>query len=440
MDIGGTLDFIHSVKWRGRKPGLGRTRELLEALGNPDKSLKFVHIAGTNGKGSTAACIESVLRQAGYRTGLFISPYVLRFNERIQACGEHITDDEIVRMAEIMRPYAEVMEDTPTEFELITALAMQFFKYKQCDIVVLEVGMGGELDSTNVIDTPEAAVITAIGFDHVKELGPAIEDIAMAKAGIIKGGDVVIYGGSPEVEAVFQSVSQERGAKLHKADFMRIADERFSLGGVSFSFEPYGDITLPLAGTYQPKNAAVAITALEVLRAKGYCIKDEHIKNGLGGVYWPGRFEVLGSKPVFILDGSHNPQGAEATAESLQCHFRDKKLVFIIGVMADKDIDAIVRHIAPLAEAFIAVRPDNPRAMDEQSLANRLERYGAPVIACGSVDAGVAEAIKIAGEDGAVCALGSLFISGDVREAYAGYTKKHSSTSKNCRTESSEGS
>ena len=422
-----TLEYIHSVKWQGSKPGLERTRELLAALGNPEKSLRFVHIAGTNGKGATAACIAAVLRRAGYRTGMYISPFVVRFNERMQVDGEYITDDELITLTEEIRPFADAMADSPTEFELITALAMLFYLRKRCDIVVLEVGMGGELDSTNVIDAPEVAVITTIGYDHVRELGPTLADIARAKAGIIKdGGDVVTYGSydaTPEVESVFERVCLERGARLRRADFSRISDYTFSLDGSSFRFEPYGTIALPLVGTYQPCNAAVAITALETLREKGYNISDSDIVAGLASVRWPGRFEVLGRDPVFILDGTHNPQGIEVTAESLRRHFGDRKIVFLVGFMADKDVDAILRHIAPMAEAFVAVRPDHPRAMDVRTLANMISRHGVAVSVGETIGAGVADAIAIAGRGGIVCAVGSLYFSADVRDGYAAATQ-----------------
>ena len=419
MGIKETLEYIHSVKWQGSKPGLERTRELLAALGNPEKSLRFVHIAGTNGKGSTAACIASVLQNAGYRTGLYTSPYILRFNERMQVDGEHISDEELERLTDEIRPFADAMKDPPTEFELITALAMKHFLYKKCDIIVLEVGMGGKLDSTNVIGTPEVAVITAIGYDHVKELGPTLRDIAGEKAGIIKnGGDVVIYGGEPDVDDVFSSVSARHGANLYRADFKRISSEEFSLAGVKMNIEPYGEIILPLAGAYQPKNALVAVTAIEVLKKKGYHISDGNLVTGLATVRWPGRFEVLGHDPVFILDGAHNPQGIEATADSLLRHFPERKIVFVVGVMADKEVGLMMSYIAPLAGAFFTVRPDNPRAMEPKTLAEILMPYGAPVTAMDTITDGVAEALRMAGKDGIVCALGSLYFSGEIRQAY----------------------
>ena len=425
MGIAETLEYIHSVKWQGSKPGLGRTRELLKALGNPEKQLKFIHVAGTNGKGSTSVCMATVLAKAGYKTGLYISPYVLRFNERIQVSGVHITDEELEREVDEIRPFAEAMEDSPTEFEIITALAMKFFLRKGCDIVVLEVGMGGRLDSTNVIETPELAVITAIGYDHVKELGPTLKNIAGEKAGIIKkDGDVLIYGGELEVENVFERISKERGARLRRADFSRITKQEFTLEGIKLGFEPYGELMLPLIGAYQPKNATVAITALEVLREKGYNISDDDIINGIASVKWPGRFEILGHDPVFILDGSHNPQGMEATVDSLQRHFKEQKIVFIIGVMADKDVDAMLPLIAPLAAVFVAVKPDNPRAMDSHELAGKLKNFKIPVIDCGSVKGGVSIAREIARESDIVCAIGSLFFSAEIRAAYDAETKR----------------
>jgi len=423
MGIKETLEYIHNVKWQGLKPGLERTRMLLAALGNPEKKLKFVHIAGTNGKGSTAACVAAVLQKAGYRTGLFTSPHIIRFNERMQVDSEHISDEELEKVTDEIRPFADSMEESPTEFELITALAMKHFQYKKCDIVVLEVGMGGLLDSTNVIDTPEVAVITSIGYDHVVELGPTIVDIAGAKAGVIKdNGDVVIYGGEPEVEAVFEAVAKKHNARLRRADFSRIRKQDFTLDGINLEIDPYPNILLPLNGAYQPKNATVAITALEMLREKGYKISDESIIEGMSSVRWPGRFEILGRGPVFILDGAHNPQGVEAASESLRVQFGEQKIIFVVGVMADKDVDSMIGYIAPMAAEFIAVKPNYYRAMDAKSLADKLSQYGS-VTAAESVSAGVSEAISKAGKNGVVCALGSLYFSEDIREAYNSASK-----------------
>ncbi|MCL2629033.1 MAG: bifunctional folylpolyglutamate synthase/dihydrofolate synthase [Oscillospiraceae bacterium] len=428
MSIKETLEYIHNVKWRGSKPGLLRTQELLGALGNPEKKLKFVHVAGTDGKGSTSAFIASVLTKAGYKTGLYVSPYVICFNERMQVDGEYISDNELSQLTNEIRPFADAMEDSPTEFELITALAMKYFSSKECDIVVLEVGMGGRLDSTNVIDTPQLAVITAIGYDHVKELGPTLRDIAREKAGIIKsGGDVLVYvkphepNYEKEVIGVFERISQERSARLCKVDFSRISGTEFSLESTKMNFAPYGELTLPLVGAYQPYNAALAITALEKLREKGYKISDENIKEGIASVKWQGRFEILGKNPVFILDGAHNPQGIKATAESLTSHFPNKKVIFIVGVMADKDIDAMMLHIVSLAQAFITVAPDLSRAMPSEKLAEKLRHFEVPVIDCRDIGKGVRKALDMAQENDVICAIGSFFLHAPAKEAYEKY-------------------
>ena len=417
MSNNDTLEYIESEKWTWHKPGLSRTRELLKALGNPEKKLKFVHVAGTNGKGSTAASIASVLMKAGYRTGLYTSPYIIKFNERMQVNGQYITDEELSEIVKKIRPFADAMEDTPTEFEVITAIGMQYFLDKQCDIVVLEVGLGGELDSTNVIDMPEAAVITAIGLDHVEYLGNTLPEIASAKAGIIKGGEVAFYGGEPEVTEVFEKKCSQTGANLHIVDRSRLKIHSFDLDACVFDFEPYKNIRLPLVGTYQPYNAALAITALECMRTRGWKISDENIIEGLNSVYWPGRFEILRRNPVFVLDGAHNAHGIKATSASLREHFKHQKLVFLLGVMADKDVDQMISCLEPMAKCFIAVRPDNERAMDADKLASLLAKTGLPVHACDSIEQGVRLAVDTAGNDGVAVALGSLYFSGDIRAA-----------------------
>lgn len=419
MTYNEALQYIHSICWKGSKLGLDRTRELLGKLGNPEKQLKFIHIAGTNGKGSCAAMLSSILEEAGYHTGLYTSPFINRFNERMQIDHQCIPDDELAELTEYIRPFADGMEDSPTEFELITALAMVYFARHKCDIVVLEVGMGGELDSTNIIDVPEAAVIMAMGLDHVKELGPTMADIARAKAGIIKeGGDVVIYGGNPEADPVFEEVCAQRSAKLHKADFSAIVPGPFGLDGQSFSYGAWKDLQIPLVGVYQMRNAAVVLETVQVLRGKGWHISDAAVASGLKNTRWPARFEVLRRDPVFIVDGGHNPHGIRATAESLQRLFPGKKFTFVTGVMADKDVESILGLIVPLADQFFTVRPDNPRAMSAEELADRIRAMGAKATPCESVAAGVARAVEAEGKDGVACALGSLYMSGDVRACF----------------------
>lgn len=416
MSYESTLEYIHAVKWQKRKPGLSRTQELLAALGNPERSLRFVHIAGTNGKGSTAAITASVLRAAGYTVGLYTSPYINRFNERVQVNGAPIADDELEAVVDLIRPKADAMEDAPTEFELITALAFQYFLMKKCDIVVLEVGLGGTLDSTNVIGAPECAIITSMGLDHVKELGPTLADIASAKAGIIKPGtEVVSYGGAAEADAVIADVCAQLNVPLHQVDFDALTLHDSPITENVFDFDGLTDLHLPLSGTYQPRNAATAITALRVLRAKGWNIPDEAIRNGLKTVSWPGRFELLRTDPPFILDGSHNAHGMRATVESLRTRFPGEKCTFLMSVMADKDVDEMLELILPLAKHFVTVTANNPRAMTAEALAEKIRSMGGAAERAESIEAGLRKALA----DGVItCALGTLYFSGEVREAF----------------------
>ena len=413
------LSYIHSICWKGSKLGLDRTRELLGKLDDPQKELKFIHIAGTNGKGSTAAMLSSILEEAGYRVGLYTSPFINRFNERMQVNHQPIPDEELAALTEYVRPHADAMADSPTEFELITALAMVWFARQKCDIVVLEVGMGGELDSTNIIDVPEAAVIAAMGMDHVKELGPTMADIARAKAGIIKeGGRVVSYGGNSEADEVIAAVCRARNASLCQPDFSAIVPGDFGLEGQTFSYKGWRGLRIPLVGAYQMNNAAVVLETVEVLRQRGWSVSDEAVRQGLADTRWPARFEVLRRDPVFIVDGGHNPHGIRATAESLRRLFPGRKITFVTGVMADKDVEHILGLIVPLADQFFTVRPDNPRAMDAGELAARIEAMGAKATACASVRDGVDRAIQAEGPHGVACALGSLYMSGEVRSCF----------------------
>ncbi len=418
MNYESALEYIHAVQWAGHKPGLTRTRTLLAALGDPHKQLKFVHVAGTNGKGSTAAMLASCLQAAGYHVGLYTSPFINRFNERIQVDGAQIGDEELVRLVEKVKPAADAMADVPTEFEIITALGMLYFAEKHCDIVVLEVGLGGTLDSTNVIDAPECAVITALGMDHVKELGPTIADIASAKAGIIKEGcPVVSYGGVPEADAVIEQKAAEMHAPLTVVDFNKLRYDGGNLDDVTFDFDGLNGVKLPLIGSYQPKNAAVAITTLRVLREKGWNIPEEAIRKGLETVCWPGRFELLRHSPAFLLDGSHNAHGMRATVQSLKDRFPGEKFVFLVSIMADKDVSEMLALLEPLAKQFVTVAAHTPRAMPAEALAEQIRAAGFAAEAAPSIEAGVARALELGG-NGPVCALGTLYFSGDVRQAF----------------------
>ncbi|MBP3700260.1 MAG: bifunctional folylpolyglutamate synthase/dihydrofolate synthase, partial [Lachnospiraceae bacterium] len=348
------LTYIHSVIWRGKRIGLGRITELLRKMGNPEKELKFVHVAGTNGKGSTASMTASILKEAGYHTGLFISPFIHVFNERMQIDGEMISDEELVEITGYVRSLAEQMEDKPTEFELITALAMEYFKRNCCEIVVLEVGLGGEMDSTNVIPTPEVAVITALGLDHTKELGDTIQDIARAKAGIIKeGGQVVFYGQNPEAQVIVEDTAKRKHCQLTTPDYSQIREGEKSLSGQIFSYKEYDDLQISLLGTYQLYNACVVIETIEALRRQGWEISDGAIRFGLEESQWTGRLEKIHDQPLIFVDGSHNPYGIKATAASLRTYFPQGGITFLVGVLADKDAIHMMEELPDMASSFV---------------------------------------------------------------------------------------
>ena len=419
MNINEALQYIHSVSWTGTKPGLARVAELLRRIGNPERELKFVHIAGTNGKGSTAAMLASVLRAAGYRTGLYTSPYITRFNERIQVNGEQIPDDDLCALTERIRAHADAMDNHPSEFEFVTALGFEFFRQQRCDIVVCEVGMGGDWDATNVIRNTECAVITNIGLDHTQYLGDTVEAIARTKAGIVKPGrPVVLYRQQPSVEAVFEEICMEKCAPLLKVDFNALTLTHTALDGQRFDWKDLRDLRLPLLGAHQLHNACTVLSALRVLRGRDWRIPDAAIREGLSNVSWPGRFQLLSDKPLFIADGGHNPQCLEALCDAIATYLPERKLVFLNGCMADKDYGDMFRQLLPFAREFVTVTPDNPRALPARELSDYIARtLDAPATPCESVEEGVYTAIEKAGPDGVVCACGSLYMIGDIMKA-----------------------
>jgi len=418
MNAQEAIAYIHSVFWKGSIPGLGRTQTLLAKMGNPEKKLKFVHIAGTNGKGSTAAMTASILQKAGYRTGLYTSPYIYRFNERMQVNGEQIEDEELCRITEFVKPLADSMEESPTEFELVSCIAFEYFLRQKCDIVVLEVGMGGALDSTNVIEVPEVAVITNIGLDHTEVLGDTVEKIAETKSGIFKeNGHAVVYRSTPSVEAVYERICAEKNVSLHKADFDTLTGKRHDLFGQVFDCGSRKDLVMPLLGDHQLHNAAVVLSIADALKEQGWKITEENIREGLRDVSWPGRFDIVSRDPLFIIDGGHNPQCIEALVKNIQDYLQDKKVIALTGVLADKDYGEMYRPVMPLVDKFVCVTPPNPRKLEAAELAEHLRKVGAEAIPCESVEQGVRTAIKLSGHDGVVLCFGSLYTIGDIRNS-----------------------
>ena len=413
-----SLAYIHGLYRKGAKIGLAREQQLLALLGNPEKELKFIHIAGTNGKGSTAAMIASILHKAGYKTGLFTSPYIYRFNERIQLAGEQIPDGDVIRLTAKLRALAETMDELPTEFEFVTAMAMEYYREQKADIVVLEVGMGGLNDATNVIPAPEVAVITNIGLDHTDMLGDTVEKIAANKAGIFKEGcHAVVYRGSRGVEAVYESLCAEKNIPLKKADFENLVSVSHDLSGQAFHCGSRKDIFLPLLGDHQMHNTAVVLSIADALKKRGWQITEQHIYDGIRDVSWPGRFDIVCREPLFIIDGGHNPQCIDALVTNIRDYLTGRKVVALTGVLADKDYGEMFRPVMDLVSGFVCITPDNPRKLDAKALAGHLQQAGAQAVACESVAEGVRLAKELAGNTGAVLCFGSLYAIGDIRRA-----------------------
>lgn len=411
MNYTEALEYIHSINWTFCKPGLERIAALCEALGNPQEGLRFIHVAGTNGKGSFCAMTEAVLRQAGYKTGLFTSPYIKVFNERMAVNGEMIGDEELAELTAYVRPFADSMTDKPTEFELITAIAFLYFRRHGCDVVVLETGMGGRLDSTNIIRHPLLSVITGIALDHMSFLGDTVEKIAEEKAGIIKDGAPVLYGGENEAaRRVIEAAAREKGSPFCEVDYTQLICHRATLEGAVFDFGAYRQMELSLLGTYQPKNAAVVLQAVELLRRCGLDIPEEAVRQGLRSVRWRGRFERLSTDPLVIFDGAHNAQGIAAAVDSLHHYFPDQKVYVLTGVLKDKDYNAIAARLSEVASRAFVLTPDNPRALDGATYAALLDQQGVPSRAYDTVTDAYSAAVRCAAEDNVplIC-LGSLY-------------------------------
>ena len=416
MNLEEALKYIHGVSWLGTIPGLEREQELLDRIGNPHRGMKYIHVAGTNGKGSTAAMLANILTRAGYKTGLYTSPYIIRFNERIQIDGEQIPDEDVCALTEFIQPHAEAMADHPSEFEIVTAIGFEYFKRQHCDIVVLEVGMGGEWDATNVIEDNEAAVIVNIGLDHTETLGNTLEKIARTKSGVVKPGcPCVIYRQMPSVEAVFEEACEKNNAPFILADFDSLVPLYSGLDGQRFDWEDLKDLHLPLLGAHQLNNACNVLTAVKVLRERGWSIPEAAVREGLATVTWPGRFQLMRKDPLFIIDGGHNPQCLEALEEAIKTYLPGKKLVFLNGCMADKDYGDMFNHLLPYAQEFVTVTPANPRALSAGALSDYIRGHlNAKATPCATVAGGVRTAIERAGKDGVVCACGSLYMIGEI--------------------------
>ena len=453
MNYSESLKYINEIPWTMRKPGLGRIKALLEELGRPDKKLRFVHVAGTNGKGSVCAMLASVFKEAGLKTGLFTSPHLVKYNERMKVNGEDISDKELAdcisKVADAVKALSLESANTgteyesPSEFEILTAAGLLWFKKKKCDIVVLEVGLGGEFDSTNVIENKELAIITPLGYEHTAILGNTIEEIAKAKAGIISTGCDVILAAqdanhdtkdASKIKKVVTEVCNRKNAVLHITNLKNIHKLQEDLNGQEFETSYYKTpVKLNLTGEYQLQNVLTVLEAVKVLNEKNKRLTGKKLiaapalRRGLMKVIWPARFEVLSKKPVFILDGAHNPHGIEAAVRSLKALFGRKKIIYIVGMLGDKNVDRMLELLYSNAKSFITLTPGSDRALKSDKLADKIREDGYEAVSFSEVEEAVGKALELGkkemkglkkGDTPVICSLGSLYLAGEVRSCF----------------------
>lgn len=428
MDYQKARSYIDEAHRFGGEMGLEVITDFLERLGNPQDDLRFIHIAGTNGKGSVGAYLESVLKEAGYRTGRFISPTLYEYRERIQINGEYITEEDFGDLMDMVVPVMEELKregkPLPSPFEIETALSFLYYKEKECDLVLLECGMGGKTDATNVIKNTELAVITSISMDHMEYLGNSPGEIAAQKAGIIKpGASVVTCLQHPEAEV---SIRKACLANQNLLAIARTTDARVLESDLEHQVFVWGDreITIHLAGSHQLENSVLALAGVQALIDRGYQISEQQIQDGFEKARWSGRFTVLRKNPYVVVDGAHNPDAARKLKTSIEMYFPGKRLIFLMGVLKDKQYDKIASILAPVAEEVITMEtPENPRSLSADELAETVRKYNKRVQAAVSLSEAVNRGMSLAGEDDVVIAFGSLSFTGEITRLFMEWKK-----------------
>ena len=408
-----TMEYVDSLQVYGSVPGLTNIRNLCEKLGNPQKELKFVHIAGTNGKGSILCLVSTVLKEEGYLTGRYVSPTIFDYRERIQINGHMISKKDLcaymTRLKEVCLQLTEEGKPHPTPFEIETALAFLYFKEKKCDIVVLETGMGGELDATNIIENTLVSVFASISFDHMKFLGNTLPEIAKVKSGIIKKGCVAVTVRQvPEVMDVLREKCRETGVPLNVADPAIATGIGSRAGKQKFTYGDRKDIAISLAGRYQIDNAVTALEVLDALSKKDFGVSKKALYRGFLRAEWPGRFEFLSKKPVFVADGAHNADGAKRLADSVRFYFTNRRIIYIMGILRDKEQEEIIRQTCPLAEQILTVPTSGVRGLSSYELACEVKKFHPSVTALDSVEEAVELSFLLADKDTVIIAFGSL--------------------------------
>jgi dihydrofolate synthase / folylpolyglutamate synthase len=425
MSYNEVVNLIETTMKFGCRPGLERTAKLLDFLGNPHKKLKLIHVAGTNGKGSTTAMMANILSSAGYRTGMYISPHLYRNTERMTIDGKEITEEDFVKYAMEVMAMVKLMREKgleePTQFEMYTAMAFLYFESKKVDFAVIEVGLGGRYDATNVID-PTLAVITSISYDHMDILGDTIEKIAYEKAGIIKEGSTVIMYPQlfDEAAKLIEEVSREKKAALIKADKKSVVLKGYSMIGQTIDFKYKGydihDIKLPLIGDHQLNNAAVALAAIAELNSMGHTVEVSAVRKGLETVKWPCRLSILSTDPLILIDGAHNEDGINSLQGALSKYFSSRKIIFVIGMLKDKDYGYAIRMLMPMAYHTVATEPVSERALSANAMAEAVKPYCSSVNAEPDIAKAIEKAKELYDKDSMICICGSLYLAGSAYE------------------------
>ncbi|MDA8234567.1 MAG: bifunctional folylpolyglutamate synthase/dihydrofolate synthase [Clostridia bacterium] len=425
MNFNEAINYLQNLTKFGINLGLGRIEELLRRLDNPHQKLKVIHIGGTNGKGSTTAMVSSILQAAGYKVGTFTSPHLHSYTERYRINREEVAPDRIAGLISRFKPILEEMVaagfEHPTEFEVSTALAFQYFHEEQVDLLVLEVGLGGSIDSTNVV-TPLVSIITNVAMDHMDYLGDTIEEIATVKAGIIKPGiPVVTATEKPEVlEIIAQTAAQKDSRLVVVGRDVTWQDKGGTLDGQVLDVHGlnahYQQLAVPLLGQHQLINAATAVAGVELLVQQGYKIDEMAIIQGLGKTMWPARLEIMQRRPMVVIDGAHNLDGARKLAQALRETFQYRELILVFGMLGDKEREKVVAQLAPLAKRVVITKPNSPRAGDWQQIKQEVDKYVGEVYLIEDIRLAVEKGLALAGEEDLVCITGSLYMVAEARE------------------------
>jgi len=418
------IQYLEEEVGFGSVPGLERIQALCSKLGNPEKKLSVIHVAGTNGKGSAVSMLSSILQAAGYRVGTYTSPHLDRYNERFLINGNEISDadfaKEITLMKEICSELATEGKAVPTLFEIVTGAAFHYFAEQKVDILVLEVGLGGKYDATNIIPAPLLSLIMSVSIDHTDFLGSSIEEIAAEKAGIIKKNcPVVLYSQDKIVYNIMWTKAQEEDAPFYCPENTEIHISSQNLEGTVFSVKSnqfhFEDLYLPLLGSYQIQNCITVLEACAVLQKQGLSLSEEFIRTGLKNARWAGRMEVCGKEPLVLLDGAHNVDGISQLAASIQTYFNDKKVTLILGVLGDKEYNKMAEYILPHADTVILTEPHSERKLDVFTLARSISNHNGMIYTEKEIDAAFKKALSVTPADGIILCCGSLYMIGAMR-------------------------